>query len=503
MAMRIRKIWILLILLPVFSWAQNDTIENIGESDFKEFESYTDSLLYLWYNQNVPFNKELEKDLFANDTTTAPFFPDDVLITQLNRMNSYIEMTFNHITHQYIDFYARKRRNLVSYMLGNSQYYFPYFEEALDRYGLPLELKYLPVIESALNPRAYSRARAVGLWQFILPTAKLYGLKTTSFIDERMDPIKSSDAAARYLRDLYNVFQDWHLAIAAYNCGPGNIVKAIKRSGKTTYWGMYRYLPRETRGYVPAFIGAAYTFHYYKELNITPRQTYLPLHVDTIYVNKMLHLRQVAEVLRIPLEMLELINPSYKKDIIPASSDFPMPLYLPSENISSFITLSDSIYRYKDTLLFKSIRPSLYAAMGSKYNDYEEVAVYHKVRSGETLQSIARKYHVTVSDLRAWNNIYGKKTIKAGRNIVIFVMKKKPEPPKQLTDTTAKTNISMPDTTVKTRAINSSNYTVKRGDTLFSIAQQYNVSINELCKANNINKNTVIKIGQLLIIPKH
>ncbi len=343
---------VLLISLWCFTaglYAQNDSLSaSEFELDFKEFESYSDSLLLLWYRQNAPFNKELENELLSNDTTSAPYFSDEVLLTQLNRMNSYIEMTFNPITRQYIEFYSKKRRKLVSYLLGNSEYYFPYFEEALDRYGLPLELKYLPIIESALNPRAISRAKAVGLWQFILPTARLYGLKVTSFIDERMDVLKSSDAADRYLRDLYNVFQDWHLALAAYNCGPGNVNKAIKRSGKTSYWEIYRYLPRETRGYVPAFIGAAYTFHYYKELNIVPHKTYLPKNVDTIYVSKMLHLRQVSELLQIPLELLQLINPQYKKDIIPALPEQPLPLYLPVEYISNFLALGDSVYKYKD-----------------------------------------------------------------------------------------------------------------------------------------------------------
>lgn len=265
-----KKLLIIWLLSIYFSLSllsqQTEALDNTYDLDFKEFVSYSDSLLLLWYRQHASFNKELEQELFSIDTSAAPFFSDEVILTQLNRMNSYIEMTFNPITKQYIEFYSKKRRKIVSYMLGNSEYYFPYFEEALDQYGLPLELKYLPIIESALNPRAVSRARAVGLWQFILPTGKLYGLKVTSFIDERMDVIKSSDAAARYLRDLFNVFQDWQLALAAYNCGPGNVNKAIKRSGKNTFWGIYNYLPRETRGYVPAFIGAAIHFIITKNL---------------------------------------------------------------------------------------------------------------------------------------------------------------------------------------------------------------------------------------------
>jgi len=501
---------IIFVILNLSIFAQNDTTINAVDTDFKEFEAFTDSLLQLWYKQNAPFNKDLEQDFFRNDTAQAPFFSDEVLLTQLNRMNTYIEMTFNNITKQYIDFYARKRRNLVSYMLGNSEYYFPFFEEALDRYGLPLELKYLPVIESALNPRAYSRARAVGLWQFILPTAKLYKLNVTSFIDERMDVIKASDAAARYLRDLYIVFQDWHLAIAAYNCGPGNINRAIKRSGKTTYWGMYNYLPRETRGYVPAFIAAAYTFHYYKELNITPRKTYLPNKVDTIYVQKMLHLRQVSETLNIPLELLQLLNPQYKKDIIPAMPEQPLPLYLPIEYINNFIALGDSIYKYKDTLLFKSIRPSLYASNSS--SAYEEVAIYHKVRKGENLTSIAKKYHVSVSKLRTWNNIHSKKPLRIGQILVIFVTRKKKVNPTNLNNSIAadslnsKTSISPSDTTLhliqspQTSQKNNT-YIVKRGDTLYSIAKMYNISLEELCKANNLKKTSPIKVGQKLSLP--
>lgn len=505
--MRIMRRIILLIFWitsSCFLSAQIDTNLTSSNIDFKEFESYTDSLLYLWYKQNVTFNKELEQDFFKNDTTFAPFFSDEVLSMQLNRMNTYIEMTFNNITKQYIDFYAYKRRNLVSYMIGNSEYYFPFFEEALDRYGLPLELKYLPVIESALNPRAYSRARAVGLWQFILPTGKLYKLNITSLIDERMDVIKASDAAARYLRDLYNVFQDWHLAIAAYNCGPGNINRAIKRSGKTTYWEIYNYLPRETRGYVPAFIGAAYTFHYYKELNIIPRKTYMPI-VDTIYVNKMLHLKQVSELLNIPLELLQLINPQYVKDIIPALPEQPLPLYLPIEYITSFMALGDSVYKYKDTLFFKTIRPSLYILPSN--NNYETVAIYHKVKKGETLSSIAKKYHVSVSDLRSWNNIKSKRSIiRAGQNLVLFVVKKKKT--KITNNQTKITNLDSLNKVTIATSIDSLSvkkpliHIVKQGDTLYSIAKLYNVSIDQLCKSNNISTNYPIKVGQKLIIIK-
>lgn len=502
-----KKLLIIWLLSIYFSLSllsqQTEALDNTYDLDFKEFVSYSDSLLLLWYRQHASFNKELEQELFSIDTSAAPFFSDEVILTQLNRMNSYIEMTFNPITKQYIEFYSKKRRKIVSYMLGNSEYYFPYFEEALDQYGLPLELKYLPIIESALNPRAVSRARAVGLWQFILPTGKLYGLKVTSFIDERMDVIKSSDAAARYLRDLFNVFQDWQLALAAYNCGPGNVNKAIKRSGKNTFWGIYNYLPRETRGYVPAFIGAAYTFHYYKELNIVPRQTYMPKKVDTIYVNKMLHLRQVSELLNIPFELLQLLNPQYKKDIIPALPDQPLPLYLPIEYISSFIALGDSIYKYKDSLFFKTIRPSEYVA--NSYGNMQEVAIYHKVKSGETLHTIARKYRVSAKDIASWNHISTKKPLKVGKTIVIYVLRKKEEPksPSNSTDVSRLVPLNSADSIAQPPITNNTPqaHIVRQGDTLFSIAKQYNVSIEELCKINNISNSSHIKVGQKLLLP--
>ncbi len=481
-----------LIFISYFSYCQTDSVYSNFEQDYTEFQSHADSMLLLWYHQNASFNNELETELFSIDTTASTYFSDEIIVTQLNRMNSYIEMTFNHITKQYIEFYSKKRRKSVAYMLGNSEYYFPYFEEALDRYGLPLELKYLPVIESALNPRAVSRARAVGIWQFILPTAKLYGLKITSFTDERMDIIKSSDAAARYLRDLYNVFQDWHLALAAYNCGPGNVNKAIKRSGKQTYWGIYKYLPRETRGYVPAFIGAAYTFHYYKELNITPKKTFLPKNVDTIYVNNMLHLKQVSELLQIPYELLQLLNSVYKKDIIPATPEKPFPLYLPVEYISKFITLGDSVYRYKDSIFFKAIRPNFYA---ERYNgNIEEVAIIHKVKSGETLQSIAKKYKVSASDIASWNNISKKRPLRAGKNITIYIIRKK-ETANDSTHVQVKNEPSYKYNTSKPNY-----HIVKQGDTLYSISKLYNISIAELKKLNNITNSSHIKIGQKLYI---
>ncbi|MCX7954171.1 MAG: LysM peptidoglycan-binding domain-containing protein [Bacteroidales bacterium] len=480
------------------------------EKDFEEYSKYVDSLILDWYNQYNFFSSDLTQPEQDTDSSYIPYFSDDIIKFQLDKMNSYIEMTFNNITKNYIYLYAYKKRKFVSYLLGLSEYYFPYFEEALDRYGLPLELKYLPIIESALNPRAVSRAKAVGLWQFILSTGKLCGLKVNSFVDERMDPIKSSDAAARYLRDLYNIFNDWHLALAAYNCGPLNVQKAIRRSGKTTFWGIYRYLPRETRGYVPAFIGAAYTFHYYNELKITPKKLMIPQKVDTIFVKKWTHFKQISEVLNIRYELIKFLNPQYKKDIIPASNDNKLPLILPIENIMSFIALEDSIYKYKDSLFFASIKPSSY----SNYSFFDEEAIIHRVKKGETIYSIAKRYGVKVSDIREWNNLKSN-YLKPNKRIVIYVMKKKPENKfistvnSDTTLTSVKDTIHVIDTTsiVIRKNINESKkseeriiYTVKKGDTLYSISSKFNVSISELCEKNNIKSINKIKVGQKLII---
>ena len=252
---------IFLLMSASYSFSQveqDDTTFVNVETDFQDFSRNLDSMLTLWYVQGS-INGSTKDTVYNTDTTGLSHFTPEVYKELLGRMNTYIEMTYNDIVEKYIEFYAVKRRKQVELMLGMSEYYFPIFEEALDRYGLPLELKFLPIIESALNPRAISRAGASGLWQFMYTTGKLYKLNVTSFVDDRQDPVKASDAAARYLRDLYEIYHDWQLVIAAYNCGPGNINKAIKRTGKTTYWGIYERLPKETRGYVPAFIGAAYS----------------------------------------------------------------------------------------------------------------------------------------------------------------------------------------------------------------------------------------------------
>jgi len=311
--------------------------------EFPEAMTYDlDSLLNLYMAKTY-----LTEDSSCNMRDINPIYTKEDYIERLMRLPVVMEMVHNEVVQKFIDRYSGRLRHSISYMLGASNFYIPIFEEALETYQLPLELKYLPVIESAMNPKAVSRVGATGLWQFMIGTGKQYGLKVNSLVDERRDPVKSSYAAARYLKDLYKVFGDWNLVIAAYNCGPENINKAIHRSkGEKDYWKIYPYLPKETRGYVPAFIAANYIMTYYSLHNICPKMTKLPAKTDTIMVTKNLHLEQVAAVLGLDIDLLRSLNPMYRRDIIPGVSE-PMPLRLPQTEMGRFIDMADSVYTYK------------------------------------------------------------------------------------------------------------------------------------------------------------
>ena len=295
-----------------------------------------DSLLNDWKAKNYI---DLGKD--CSTAEINPLFSDSVYIDRLSRMPTVMEMPYNEIVRKFIDMYAGRLRNQVSFMLSACNFYMPIFEEALDAYNLPLELKYLPIIESALNPSAVSRAGAGGLWQFMIGTGKMYGLESNSLVDDRRDPIKATWAAARYLKDLYDIYHDWNLVIAAYNCGPGTINKAIRRAGgETDYWSIYNYLPKETRGYVPAFIAANYVMTYYCDHNICPMETDIPESTDTIQVNKSLHFQQIADLCNVPMDQIRSLNPQYKKEIIPGESK-PYTLRLPQNAVGKTIPNSD------------------------------------------------------------------------------------------------------------------------------------------------------------------
>ena len=337
-----------------------------------------------------------------------PTFPDSVYAARLAQLPTIIPMPYNSVVRSYIDAYTRRNRRQVSYFLAAANFYIPIFEEALDMFGLPIELKYLPIVESALNPTAVSRVGATGLWQFMITTGQQYGLVCNSLLDERRDPIKSSYAAARYLRDLYHIFGDWALALAAYNCGPQNVNKAIRRAGGARdYWAIYPYLPRETRGYVPAFVAANYVMNYYCE-------------------------HQVAGACGLDIQALRALNPQYKADVLPATAAAPCALRLPEEALSAFIALGDSVYSYRaaeyasPTALateasLATLAPDAAASSSTakKKATTSRRTRYHRIRRGETLSTIAKRYGVTVSQLKRWNGMRSNR-IRAGRRLKIL-----------------------------------------------------------------------------------
>lgn len=300
------------------SRSQNNNSGLISDSSIVYPESMTENIGTLLHEWQLDLSKsDLDCTRGANIT-----YHDSVYAKRLYDLPTVMELSYNQVVKNHIEMYAGRRRDQVSYMLALGEYYFPMFEEALDREGMPLELKYLPVIESALNPTAVSRVGATGLWQFMLKTGKGYGLEVNSLVDERRDPYKSTQAAVKYLKDLYTIYGDWNLVIAAYNCGPGNVNKAIARSGgKRDYWEIYNRLPRETRGYVPAFIAANYIMNHYADHNICPAGAYgSELALDTVHVNEEMHFEQIAGVLNMPVSEIKRLNPQYKKDIIPGTS---------------------------------------------------------------------------------------------------------------------------------------------------------------------------------------
>ena len=374
-----------------------------------------DSLLNDWKAKNYI---DLGKDCSTSEVN--PLFSDSVYIDRLSRIPAIME-----IVRKFIDMYAGRLRNQVSFMLSACNFYMPIFEEALDAYNLPLELKYLPIIESALNPSAVSRAGASGLWQFMLATGKMYGLDSNSLVDERRDPIKATWAAARYLKELYAIYGDWNLVIAAYNCGPGTINKAIRRAnGKTDYWDIYNLLPKETRGYVPAFIAANYVMTYYCDHNICPMETNIPASTDTVQVNKNLHFEQIADICGVNIDQIKSLNPQYKKNIIPGDSKS-YTLRLPQSHISIFIDQQDTIYAHRADELFRNRKTIAINDNTPPSNTRAKASVgkgtptYHKIKSGETLGTIAAKYGVRIKDIQSWNGLRNTK-IAAGKQLKIY-----------------------------------------------------------------------------------
>jgi len=364
------------------------------------YEQWSEDLLNLNDQEMVDF--ELPLELFKERL-------------ELLDQKSMFTVEHNQIVESVTKSYLKNRKNALQRLMALSEYYFPLFEEKLAKYNLPLELKYLAIVESALNPRAVSRMGASGLWQFMLYTGKMYNLEVNTYVDERYDPIKSTEAACQYLSSLYQMYGNWELVLAAYNAGPGNVNKAIRRSdGLKNYWIIRRNLPRETQGYVPAFLATMYIFEYYKEHNIVPNKIQIQhQQTDTIHLKRKMSFEQIADLIDVSIEEIRFMNPSYKHDIIPFSSQKPHYLRLSIDKVGLFTSNEDKIYAYVDAQKEKLEKII-------ELKEKETLATrYHTIRKGENLGSIARKYGVSVSNLKRWNNIAGT-TIRAGKKLKIM-----------------------------------------------------------------------------------
>ena len=421
-------------------------------------------------------------------------FHDSVYARRLYNLPTLMELSFNQVVKSYIEMYANRRREMVSYMLTIGNYYFPMFEQALDRHALPLELKYLPVIESALNPVAVSRVGATGLWQFMMRTGQGYGLEVNSLVDERRDPYKSTEAAARYLKDLFAIYEDWNLVIAAYNCGPGNVNKAIARSGgKRDYWEIYDHLPRETRGYVPAFIAANYIMCFHDEHNICPVSYDNTMNVlDTVHVSEEVHFDQISQVLNIPVSEIQRWNPQFRRDIIPGNFKS-YAVVLPTSKVSAFIEQKDSILNFrKNEYHTHRISTERYFAGDLPGNTQN---VYYRVRKGDNLSAIARKNGVTVAQIKSWNGLRTS-NISVGKRLIV-----KKRQVKKLESTV--TNLS--ELAAKVNSPNSHTvneyYRVRKGDNLGGIARNHGITLAQLKSWNNLLGNN-IPVGKRLIVSK-
>jgi membrane-bound lytic murein transglycosylase D len=500
-------------ILNLSAAPDNDTIIIKSDNNTERITSDLDSLINTWYVKLAI--KNLPQD-FQGDTVGYRI-DDTVYISRLNKINSIISLPFNSIIRNHIEVYTIRQREKFSAVLGLKDYYFPMIEDVFDSYGLPAELKYMAVIESALNPAVVNgRSGATGLWQFMYSTGRMYGLTINSVVDERRDPLKATHAAAKYLRDLYKIYDDWVLVIAAYNCGPGNVNKAIRRSGnKKDYWDIYYRLPRETRGYIPQYIAAAYGMNFFPEHGIQPMQLNIPVATDTIVVNKDINLAQISAVMGIPLGELRALNPQYKTGLIPGSSR-PFALTLPMNHLGDFIDLNDTIRNYKsDIYLNKATRIADPTRSSNLTPDIKgKTKLAYTVQDGDNLGFISEWYNVGLSDLRYWNNIY-KNTIRVGQKLVIYVDPKKSEYYSRISSMSFAEKQAIAGKPVPANTVTASvqppvetegefiTYTVKNGDTIWDIAKAFdNVSTTEVLALNNISDASKIKPGQKLKIRK-
>ncbi|MDF2437860.1 MAG: soluble lytic murein transglycosylase-like protein [Bacteroidota bacterium] len=457
---------------------QDDPIASVLDSLYK-LDLFEKGYAKINYTKNPKYQ-------FPKDS--VPRYDEQTYEARLAKIDaaSPFDLQYNSIVKGYIEMYTIRKRELVSRMMALSQFYFPMFEEQLDKYNLPLELKYLAICESALNPMAKSRAGAMGLWQFMYPTGKMYGLKVSSYVDDRCDPYKSTIAACEYFKYLYGLFGDWQMVLAAYNGGPGTVNRAIRRSGgKKTYWEIRPYLPKETQGYVPAFIAVNYVMSYTSEHNMysaIPKKTFL--NVDTVHVKKQISFGQLAAILEIPIEDLQYMNPSYKKNVVPVLPDETSYLTLPSSKIGAFVNNEDKIYNFykKDTINSRDVLAS------------QEMIKIHTVKNGERLSTIANRYGCTVAELKQWNGIKSS-TVKAGKKLTIYTYQKKPA-------TVSASPAPEKKETAAPGAAKYKYYTVKKGDSLFKIAKEHNTTVEAIKQLNGFGSKYTLVPGKKLKVAK-
>ncbi len=481
------------------------------EGGFEYTPEATDSLLHLWYKNTMVDDFDPVNEYDMDSVRFTSNVSDAEMMRRLAAMNSFITLPYNDVVKNYIIQYSERMTTRMGRVMGLSTYYFPIFEDILLRYGLPQELKYMAIIESMLNPVATSRAGARGIWQFMYQTGTSYGLEINSFVDERLDVEKAVDAAARYLRDAYKTFGDWALAISSYNCGAGNVSKAIRRAdGKRDYWSIYPYLPRETRNYVPAFVAAMYAMTYYREYGIVPQNTGVPAQTDTFMIRRNLHFDQIEAVVGVPKEDLQNLNPQYVNDIIPGNNH-PYVLKLPYTWTSRFLDANrDSLYAYKaDSLVQNRVLTDSGSKSGGKStgkssggSTTQQQRIAYKVKSGDYLGKIASRYGVTVAQLKSWNKLKSN-SIQIGQTLYIY----KNGGPTISQGSTGGSSSSSSSKSNSSKSGSSSSgskariYTVKNGDSLYKIAKNYpGISADDIKKANGL-KSDSIKPGQKLTIP--
>lgn len=491
--------FIVLFLSLAFSiFAQESKRDVVDEAVLKV--SYLDSIKATFTNHNTSnciderwlaelSNEEIFEDMYSDvteidiDSIVIFDLPTDLLKKRLKKLDnkSPFNIEYNPALENVIKTFLKKRQGAYERLMAISEYYFPMFEEHLAKYDVPLEIKYLAIVESALNPKAKSRVGATGLWQFMYPTGKQFDLEVNSFVDERYDPLKATEAACQYLSSLYRIFGDWSMVLASYNAGPGNVSKAIRRSGGSqNYWNIRKNLPKETANYVPAFLATMYIYEYHKEHKFVPKKAPLTyFETDTVMVKRRISFEQISELLDVPFEQIAFLNPIYKLDIIPYQEDKAHYLRLPKNKLGLFVSNEEKVYAYVDfldTFKEKTILPDANEVLVSRTK-------YHKIRSGESLGLIADKYNVTISQLKNWNNLRGN-SIQAGKSLKILSSER----------------VASKSHTNSSNNTGNQTYRVKKGDSLYSIAKKFpGISADDIKKWNGISGNN-IKPGMKLNI---